>query len=155
MYQALATDAKQKPEKDLQDALIRTRDEVTSSAIVPIAILNAEIGQPNGKEKEVFIGASPLQKDVFQANIFFKISPKLLQSNISNKIDSVAFSYDEGLSWETYAFTEQLIPHTFPKLGTYSVGIKLVTKKGAFIIFSEMIVKQLTRQTDVETLLLT
>lgn len=145
VYQSFATTSNAIASKDFSDALARTRNQITQADLIPIGILNAEITLLNPQKKELIIAASPLQEDIFQANVQFRLSTSLLQSNINNTIDSVALSFDEGKNWQSYTFSEQLIKHHFDKMGEQTIGIKLITAKGTYVTFTTLNVKQLQR----------
>jgi hypothetical protein len=153
VYQSLATSSNASVQKDFTDVISRTTNEVTSANIIPIGILNADISLPDDKtkRKDFILMASPLQQDVFQANIQFQISPKLLQSNLDNQIESIDLSFDEGTNWKTYKYEEQLIDYRFEKSGEQTIGIRINSKKGSYISFVIMDVKQLVRPTVVAT----
>ncbi|MDZ7900085.1 MAG: hypothetical protein U5N85_18940 [Arcicella sp.] len=145
VYQSFATSSNIDVPVDLSAALQRSRNQITETNTIPIGILNAEIDFLNHKEKELVIAASPLQEDLFQADVQFKISPKLMQSNLANSIESIELSFDEGKSWKSYSFSDQLIPHHFDKMDEQTIGIKLNTKKGTYITFTEINIRQLER----------
>jgi hypothetical protein len=141
--------------KEFSDGMARNRDQVTQSNIIPIGILNADIETPNTdkkeKKKDFVLMASPIQKDIFQANIQFQISPKLLKTNLDNKIESIEISFDNGDNWKLYKYEEQLINYQFKETGEQEIGFKINSKKGTFITFATVDVKQLIRPSFVET----
>ena len=153
IYQSLTSSSNVSLQKDFTEVLTRNRDQVTQSNVIPVGILNAEISLPEDKEKkkDFILMASPLEKDIFQADIQFQINPNLLQSNIDNKISGIEISFDEGLNWQSYKYEAQLINYRFNRTGEQTIGFKLISKRGTYITFTVVDVKQLQRPTFVET----
>lgn len=108
VYKSLANSSNAIAQKEFSDATSRSRDQVTQSNIIPIGILNADVEISNGKEKkkDFVLMASPIQKDIFQANVQFQLSPKLLQTNLDNQIESIEISFDNGDNWKSYKYEE-------------------------------------------------
>ena len=152
VYQALASSSKATAQKEFSEAISRTRNQVTQANIIPIGILNADIETPDEKEKkkDFVLMASPIQKDIFQANVQFQISPKLLQTNLDNQIESIEISFDNGDNWKTYKYEEQLISYQFKSTGEQEIGFRINSKKGTYVSFATVDVKQLVRQAFVE-----
>ena len=153
VYQSLTSSSNVSLQKDFTDVLKRDRDQITQANVIPIGILNAEISLPEDKEKkkDFILMASPLEKDIFQADIQFQINPNLSQSNLDNQINSIELSFDEGLNWKSYKYEAQLINYRFTKIGEQTIGFKLNSKKGTYITFSTVDVKQLQRPSVSET----
>ncbi|MDZ7898984.1 MAG: PA14 domain-containing protein [Arcicella sp.] len=152
VYQSLASSSKANAQKEFSEAISRNRNQVTQANIIPIGILNADIETPDEKQKkkDFVLMASPIQKDIFQANVQFQLSPKLLQSNIDNQIKSIEISFDNGDSWKSYKYEEQLISHQFKVKGEQQIGFKINSKKGTYVTFATVDVKQLVRRASVE-----
>ena len=152
VYQALASSSKATAQREFSEAISRTRNQVTQANIIPIGILNADIEAPNDKEKkkDFILMASPVQKDIFQANVQFQISPKLLQTNLSNQIESIEISFDNGDNWKTYKYEEQLISYQFKNTGEQEIGFRINSKKGTYVTFATIDVKQLIRPSFAE-----
>ena len=152
VYQSLANSSNAKPQKEFSDAISRSRDQVTQSNIIHIGILNADIETSDGKEKkkDFILMASPIQKDIFQANVQFQLSPKLLQTNLDNQIESIEISFDNGDNWKLYKYEEQLISYQFKRTGEQEIGFRINSKKGSYVTFSTVDVKQLIRPSFVE-----
>ncbi len=153
VYQSLASSSNAKAQKEFSDAIDRSRDQVTQSNVIPIGILNADVEiTADGKEKkkDFVLMASPIQKDIFQANVQFQLSPKLLQTNLDNQIESIEISFDGGDNWKSYKYEEQLINYQFSKIGEQDIGFRINSKKGTFVTFTTVDVKQLARPSFVE-----
>jgi pimeloyl-ACP methyl ester carboxylesterase len=152
VYQSIASSSNAKAQKEFSDATSRSRDQVTKSNIIPIGILNADIEISDGKEKkkDFVLMASPIQKDIFQANVQFQLSPKLLQTNLDNQIESIEISFDNGDNWKSYKYEEQLISYQFRRIGEQDIGFRINSKKGTFVTFATVDVKQLIRPSFVE-----
>lgn len=152
IYQSLASSTKASLQQDFTNVLARNRDQITQSSVIPVGIINAEIGSADTKEKNDFVlMASPVEKDIFQADVQFQLDPNLSQSNVDNPISSVDISFDEGLNWKSYKFEAQLINYRFTKIGEQTIGFRLNSKKGSYITFTMVDVKQLLRPIAVET----
>ncbi len=152
VYQSIASSSKANAQKEFSEAISRNRNQVTQADIIPIGILNADIETPDEKDKkkDFVLMASPIQKDIFQANVQFQISPKLLQTNLDNQIESIEISFDNGNSWKSYKYEEQLIRHQFRSIGEQEIGFKINSKKGTYVTFATVDVKQLVRRASTE-----
>jgi hypothetical protein len=153
-YQSIASSSNAKTLQEFSDATSRSRDQITQSNVIPIGILNADVEiSADGKEKkkDFILMASPIQKDIFQANVQFQLSPKLLQTNLDNQIESIEISFDNGDNWKSYKYEEQLISYQFSRIGEQDIGFRINSKKGTFVTFATVDVKQLTRPSFVET----
>lgn len=142
-----------------------SRDQITSSNVIPIGIINADAlilteAQVNdnikaksqnikadGKNYEnvELITAGLLQGEIFQGNVSFRISPDLIQSNINNKIDHLEIDFQDGKGYKTFEMKEQLIPYQFKTIGEVSIAIKLVTKRATYLTYNILKVTQLER----------
>ena len=151
-YKSLTSASNVKTQQEFSDATSRNRDQVTQTNIIPIGILNAEIDIPDEKEKkkDFVLMASPIQKDIFQAKVQFQLSPKLLHTNLDNQIESIEISFDNGDNWKTYKYAEQLISYQFSKIGEQPIGFRINSKKGTYVTFAMVDVKQLVRPSFVE-----
>jgi hypothetical protein len=152
-YQKLATSSNAVAKPNFTDVMTRSVNQVTSAKVIPIGILNADINSPDNKQskKEFILMASPLQKDIYQAEVSFQLSPQLSQNNVDNGISSIEFSFDEGISWKSYQYEEQLINHSFTTIGEQCIGFKVNSKKGTYVTYTTIDVKQLVRPSAVET----
>ena len=151
-YKSLTSTSNLKTQQEFSDATSRSRNQVTQAYIIPIGILNADIDIPDEKEKkkDFVLMASPIQKDIFQANVQFQLSPKLLHTNLDNQIESIELSFDNGDNWKSYKYEEQLINHQFKKIGEQAIGFRIKSKKGVYVTFATVDVKQLVRPSFVE-----
>lgn len=145
----------------------RSRDETTSSNIVPIGILNTETvllskeqveqnmrSKSEGKmvsaseyEGIEIIAAGLLQGEIFQSDVSLQISTKYIQSNISNSIEQLEIDFQDGKGWQAYKFKDQLIPHRFDSVGEVIIGLKLVTRRGIYVSYNPLEIKMLERPT--------
>ncbi|WP_028524437.1 PA14 domain-containing protein [Runella limosa] len=157
---------KPKP-KEITDIQTRSRDQITSSNVIPIGILNADAtfltqaqvndnikAKNQGKKADEkayenieMIAAGLLQGEVFQADVQFQISPKLVQTNIKNPIEGLEIDFQDGKGWQRYEYTERLIPHRFTTTGTVAIALKLITKRGIYITYCPLQIKALERPT--------
>lgn len=140
-------------------------EDVTKSNIVPIGIINSEAvflsemqleenmksksqnKKADNKDYEYFdiIVAGLLQGEVFQSDIQFRISPELMQSNSKNEIKGIEIDFQDGRGFISHKWKEQLIPYKFKTTGKVTIAIKLITKKGNFITYNILDIKQLER----------
>lgn len=153
VYQSFANSSNAKVQKEFSDATSRSRDQVTQSNVIPIGILNADVEIFDGKEKkkDFVLMACPIQKDIFQANVQFQLSSKLLQTNLDNQIENIEISFDNGDNWKSYKYEEQLISHQFGRIGEQEIGFRISSKKGTYVTFATVDIKQLIRPSFVET----
>jgi pimeloyl-ACP methyl ester carboxylesterase len=147
-----------------------SRDQISSSNIIPIGIINADAlvltenqinenikaksqnKKADGKNYEnvELITAGLLQGEIFQGNVSFRISPDLIQSNINNKIDHLEIDFQDGKGYRSFELKEQLIPYQFKTIGEVAITIKLVTKRGSFVTYNVLKINQLERPVPFE-----
>jgi pimeloyl-ACP methyl ester carboxylesterase len=151
--------------KSITDFQNRNIDQITSNNIIPIGIINADAlfltqeqldnntkaksqsQAVDGKSYEniEMIVAGLMQGEIYQGNVSFQISPKLIQENINNPILNLEIDFQDGKGYQKFEFKEQLIPHQFKTIGEVAIAIKLVTKRGTYLTYNILRVNQLER----------
>jgi hypothetical protein len=96
-------------------------------------------------EKFRIIYAAALQEELYQADAFFKISPKLLIANHHVKITGLDIDFGDGNGYSSYDMTEQLISHRFETTGKHPIKIRLKTSSRVYQFETYVNVLQLER----------
>jgi hypothetical protein len=89
--------------------------------------------------------AAALRQDVYQAEVWFKISPRLLITNRAQQLDGMAIDFGDGKGFTNYSFQEQLIRHRFDAEGKHPVKIRLIAKNRNYDFETYVDVRQLER----------
>ncbi|WP_291044897.1 T9SS type A sorting domain-containing protein [Dyadobacter sp. 50-39] len=89
--------------------------------------------------------AAALRQEVYQAEVWFKISPKLLITNHAQPLVGMAIDFGDGKGFTSYSFQEQLIKHRFETAGKHPVKIRLISKTLHYDFETYVDVRQLER----------
>lgn len=89
--------------------------------------------------------AAALRQDVYQSEVWFKISPKLLITNHAQPLAGMAIDFGDGKGFTSYSFQEQLIKHRFETQGKHPVKIRLIAKTCHYDFETYVDVRQLER----------
>lgn len=89
--------------------------------------------------------AAALRQDVYQAEVWFKINPRLLITNRAQQLDGMAIDFGDGKGFTSYSFEEQLVKHRFETEGKHPITIRLITKNHPHDFETYVDVRQLER----------
>jgi hypothetical protein len=89
--------------------------------------------------------AAALRQDVYQSEVWFKISPKLLITNHAQPFAGMAIDFGDRKGFTNYSFQEQLIKHRFETEGKHPVRIRLIAKSEHYDFETYVDVRQLER----------
>ncbi|GGM83142.1 hypothetical protein GCM10010967_13550 [Dyadobacter beijingensis] len=79
-------------------------------------------------DKFRIIYVAALQQDIYQADVWFKISSKFFISNHSVQTARIALDFGDGLGFQSCVPGEQSIHHRFNTIGRHSINIKIVSE---------------------------
>jgi hypothetical protein len=143
----------------------RSRNEITASNVVPVAIINLDAlllseaqvdenikAKSEGKKADgsryetvELIAAGLIQEEIFQGDVQFQLSRGLLYSNNKNEIRAVSIDFLDGKGWQEYSFKDELINHRFESVGEVGIYIKLETERGTYITGNTLKINMLNR----------
>ncbi|SEI38767.1 Por secretion system C-terminal sorting domain-containing protein [Dyadobacter sp. SG02] len=132
----------------LKDLVETNLSKLTRNDTIPLGIIDMEAvylsekqlrsnedGKRTGKPVDFatytpfrILYAAALRQDVYQAEVWFKISPKLLITNHAQPLIAMAIDFGDGKGFTNYSFQEQLIKHRFETEGKHPVKIRLIAE---------------------------
>jgi hypothetical protein len=96
-------------------------------------------------ERFQIIYAAALQQDVYQSDVWFKISPKFFITNHFQSLTSIAIDFNDGKGFTKYSFQEQLINHHFETIGKHPITVRMMTATRKFDFETYVDVRQVER----------
>lgn len=147
----------------LKDLVETNPSKLTRNDTIPLGIIDMEAVYLNEKQLRAnedskrarkpvdfaayapfrIIYAAALRQDVYQDEVWFKISPKLIITNQAQQLVGMAIDFGEGFT--SYSFEEQLIKHRFETEGKHPVKIRLIARNHYYDFETYVDVRQLER----------
>lgn len=140
-------------------------EKITKSDTIPIGIMNLEGIYLTGTqiaenetqkkvsrhvdfakyEKVRIVSASVLQEHIYQAEVIFRLSPRLYFSNQNDHVKAVEINFGDGKGYRSFPLSEQLIPHRFESDGEHLIQIRLTTGEVVYRFETKVNVLQMKR----------
>ncbi|MDF7820199.1 RICIN domain-containing protein [Runella sp. MFBS21] len=150
---------------DVGTLIEQDADKRSNNNVIPIGILNLDAtfldekqAEENSKEKQqgkkakseqyekvFFLAAAVLQKDIYQADVSFKIDPNLHISNNKNEIKRLEIDFQDGKGYQSFEMKAKAIPYRFTSTGERIITLRIYTQRGTYVFHSRIDVKQLER----------
>ncbi|ACT96485.1 hypothetical protein [Dyadobacter fermentans] len=89
--------------------------------------------------------AAALQQDIYQADVWFRLSQKYLITNQLTRISRISIDFGDGEGFEEYSGNEQLVHHRYKTTGKHAIIISFKIESKRYKFETYVNVRQLDR----------